>query len=178
MSALRGRQILFVIFIPNNTQLFYPFSTLQGTFKVVFGSQNDTVRPMWTLSSILLCFPSIFGQFDGTALSVTAPPCHLSQRERSGLNPLPPVGRDDPGGPFHPVQRFGGPRSSRPTKVSKPSFASHILASPKCNPPPQFANWGTSFQKEAFRTPVRPRFPYNETAPANRCGLRGCHLLT
>ena len=33
----------------------------------------------------------------------------------------------------------------------KTVFASHILASPKYNPPPQFANWGTSFQKEAFR---------------------------
>ena len=34
-------------------------------------------------------------------------------------------------------------------KDCKTVFASHILASPKCNPPPQFANWGTSFQKEA-----------------------------
>jgi signal recognition particle subunit SEC65 len=35
-------------------------------------------------------------------------------------------------------------------KVLQTLFISYISPAAKYNPPPQFANWGTSFQKEAF----------------------------
>ena len=57
----------------------------------------------------------------------------------------PPVGRDDPGAPFYPAYRFGGPRSSRPTKVLETLLISYISPAAKYNPPPQCAHWGTSF---------------------------------
>ena len=41
-------------------------------------------------------------------------------------------------------------RTYEVNKVCDTLFAPHILALPKYNPPPQFANWGTSFPKEAY----------------------------
>ena len=59
------------------------------------------------------------------------------------------VGRDDPGAPLESGWKRRA-ESSRPTEGSKSSYASHVSPAAKHNPPPQFANWGTSFRKEAF----------------------------
>ena len=56
-------------------------------------------------------------------------------------------------------------------KVLQTLFISYISPAAKYNPPPQFANWGTSFQKEAYgaQTKVRGGSPH-AAQPAHEAG--------